>query len=84
MNPIDRETLRQTYERCDVSNNGTVNPMSFDEFCEFVATVRAEAEANLLSGLLTINFKSVLDQRDWLAKQLENIEAALPKQDKQS
>lgn len=39
MNP---STLREIYDRCDVSNNRTENPMSFEEFEAWVKSEKRE------------------------------------------
>jgi hypothetical protein len=36
--PNRPERLRENYERCDVSNNGTENPLGFDEFKAAIRT----------------------------------------------
>jgi len=34
--PTDDRELRKAYRRCDVSNNGTVDPMNEDEFVAYI------------------------------------------------
>ena len=47
--PTDDGELRKAYRRCDVSNNGTVDPMNEDEFVAYIhqyGNTRAVEERN--------------------------------------
>jgi hypothetical protein len=48
----NEDELRDLYESCDVSNNGTENPIGFDEFKRQIQELIAKARINELEAFI--------------------------------